>query len=93
MTKNPNSHTPFLERFQNWAAFIGAFLITFFAHPYAFAASVGFVSEFGETHYGIGWAIPSLWWLLTFGGMMAGAAVILKAAATTSIVSFFRRFA
>lgn len=83
--------TPFFERFQNWAAMIGAVLATFFLHPFVFQASESFVSAFGEEHYGIGWAVPGLWWLLTFGGLVAGFALIIRVIATGGIVSLMRR--
>jgi len=83
---------PFLERFQNWAAVVGAGLFTFFVHPFFYQASVGFVSEFGEQHYGLGWAIPPLWWLLTFGGLVAITSVILKVLFTGSVITAIRRF-
>ncbi|WP_394693128.1 hypothetical protein [Hyphobacterium sp.] len=84
--------TPFFERFQNWAAMIGAVLATFFLHPFAFDSSQGFVTAFGEEHYGIGWAIPGMWWLLTFGGLVAGFSLIIRVIATGGIVSLMRRF-
>lgn len=93
MTKNHASRTPFLERFQNWAAILLALLLTFFVHPFAFDASVEAVTAFGAEHYAIGWAMPALWWLVTFTGMVTLAGVILKVLFTGGIVSVIRRFA
>jgi len=92
MMKQPQSKTPFLERFQNWSASLGALLFAFFVHPFAYGASVGFVAEFGEQHYGLGWALPPIWWLVTFVGMAAAAAVILKVIATGGVITAIRRF-
>lgn len=92
-TNQANTAKPaFLERFQNWAAVMGAGLFTFFTHPYAVKASSGFVTDFGEEHYGLGWAIPTLWWLITFGAMVVLASVILKVIFTGSVITAIRRF-
>lgn len=82
----------FLERFQNWAAILGAVLLTFFAHPFAFSGSVGVITEFGDRYYSLGWAMPFLWWLVTFFGMVTVAGVILKVLFTGGIISLVRRF-
>ena len=90
--RNPGKPA-FNERFQNWAAFFGAMGLVFFIHPFAYGASVDFVAEFGEQHYGLGWALPPLWWLGTFIAMTATAAVILKVVFTGGMLSLIRRFA
>ena len=90
--KQPQPKTPFLERFQNWSATLGALLFAFFLHPFAYDGSVGFVAEFGERHYGLGWALPPIWWLVTFVGMAAAAAVVLRVVFTGGVITAIRRF-
>jgi hypothetical protein len=82
----------FNERFQNYAAFFGACGLIFFVHPFVYSASVSFVTDFGEQHYGLGWALPPLWWIGTFVAMTATSAVILKGLFAGSMLTLIRRF-
>ena len=88
-----SAKTPFFERAQNWGAMLLALLITFFAHPFAFSGSVEAVTAFGARHYAIGWAMPFLWWVITFGGIALIAAVLLRVLLTGGVISLIRRFA
>lgn len=92
---NRNGKTPFFERAQNLGATVLALLITFFAHPYIYSASgsVQAVTEFGARHYAIGWAMPFLWWVITFGGILLLSAIVLRVILSGAIINLIKRFA
>jgi len=95
MSHPPNSRprSTLLNQSQSATAVIIACVITFFIHPYAFDASVQFVTSFGETHYGLGWAIPTLWWLLTFSGIVSLLCIVIRVLTSGSVFSAFIRIA
>lgn len=93
MKPKPANRTPFLERFQNWAAIMSAGVTTFFVHPFVYGASMNFVRDFGQEHYRAGAVIPFFWWVLTFAGMIALLGVILKVLFAGGVISLIRRFA
>ena len=87
-----NSAKPsFLNTAQSWGAGLGALSFTFFAHPSVYRASKDGVTAFAAENYHLGWAMPTLWFVVTFAGMALVSAVLLRVAFTGGVVALFRR--
>ena len=82
----------FLNAAQSWGAGLGALSLTFFVHPGVYRASKDGVTTFAAENYHLGWAMPTLWFVVTFVGMGLLSAVLLRVVFTGGVVSLIRRF-
>ena len=87
-----NGPTTLLNRLQNWGAGIGAVLVTYFLHPFAYMGSKDVVLSFSQKHYAfLAGIIPFIWWLLIFAVLLVASGVLLRVLLTGGVFQLLRR--